>query len=170
MFSVYISRNGKFIRTDIWHEGEYLDLWSVPHFLSGITLALSMHFLGFATVPTFVVAFLLFVTYEMFEIIVKIEETRMNRVLDVVVGMVSFIPTFLLAPRLTVSQALVLLAVVGISNAILSSVGWWESKKAAVFEGRLRAEIAKQKIAMKRRRSERKKKRHERRMKKSLLN
>ncbi len=161
---MHISRDGKFIRTDIWHEGEYLDMWSVPHFLSGVTLALAMHFLGFATIPTLVVAFLLFVTYEMFEIIVKIEETRMNRVLDVVVGMVSFTPTFLLAPMLTTSQALVLLAVVGVADVVLSSIGWWESQKAAAFENKLRAEIAKQKIAMKRRRNERKRKRHEHRM------
>lgn len=163
---MHISPEGKFIRTDIWHEGKYLDLWSVPHLLSGITLALIMHFLGFAAVPTFVVAFLIFVTYEMFEVIVKIEETRMNRILDVVVGMVSFIPTFLLAPRLTISQALALLVIVGVINAVLSSIGWWESQKAAVFERKLRAEITERRIAMKRRRSERKRKRRERRLKK----
>ena len=165
---MHISREGKFIRTDIWREGEYLDLWSIPHLLSGITLALAMHFLGFAAIPTFVVAFLIFVTYEMFEVIVKIEETRMNRILDVVVGMVSFMPTFLFAARLNISQALALLAVVGITNVVLSSIGWWESQKAAVFEKKLRAEITEQKIAMKRRRSERKRRRRERRAKKFL--
>ena len=165
---MHISHDGKFVRTDIWKEGKYIDMWSIPHLLSGITLALVMHFLGFATVPTLMVAFLLFVTYEMFEIIVKIEETRMNRVFDVVVGMVSFTPTFLLAPMLTTSQALVLLAVVVVADAVISSIGWWESQKASAFENKLRAEITEQRIAMKKRRSERKRKRHERRMKKFL--
>src|SRR3989344_1261963 len=92
-----LSKDGKLIRTDIWREGDYLDLWSVPHFLSGIAVAFSLYFFGFATNAAFIIAFLVLVAYEMFEVIAQIEETRWNRILDIVVGMASFAPTFLFA-------------------------------------------------------------------------
>ncbi|OGY57250.1 MAG: hypothetical protein A3D47_00980 [Candidatus Colwellbacteria bacterium RIFCSPHIGHO2_02_FULL_43_15] len=159
---MHFSRNGKFIRSDIWREGKYLDLWSVPHFLSGIVLGLIMHFLNFGTVPTFIIAFLCFVAYEMFEVIVKIEETRMNRTLDVVVGLVSFTPTFLLAPMFSQTQNALVLILVATFDAAISWFGWDASQKAAGIESRLRAEIKEQKERIKERRDERKKLRDKR--------
>src|SRR3990167_4615278 len=103
-----LDREGKLVRTDIWREGKYLDLWSVPHFLSGMAVAFGLFFLDFATNAAFIIAILLLVAYEMFEVIAKIEETRWNRVLDVVVGMASFTPTFLLAPHFNQPYVIVL--------------------------------------------------------------
>lgn len=48
-------------RTDIWREGKYLDLWSVPHVLSGISVALGLYILGFDFWAAFVIGFLLLV-------------------------------------------------------------------------------------------------------------
>lgn len=138
---MHFSPDGKFIRTDIWREGEYLDLWSVPHFLSGIALGLASHLVAFDTIPTLIIAFLLFVAYEMFEALVKIEETPMNRTLDVVVGMLSFTPTIFFAPLFGTTAIIGSLVVVGVLDAVLSFLGWRASQKAAVLEQKLRAEI-----------------------------
>src|SRR3989344_3001451 len=142
------SPDGLFVRTDIWREGKYLDLWSVPHFLSGVALAPAMHFFGFAALPTYIIGFLLLVAYEMFEALVKIEETRMNRILDVVVGMASFVPTILLVPFISDSQAFAALAIIGGIDATLSLLGWRASQKAAVLEAKVRAELEQQKEKM----------------------
>jgi hypothetical protein len=94
-----LTRNGRFERTDIWREGKYLDLWSAVHFLSGASLGLGFYFLRFLNIGvtgSIVIVFLLLVAYELWEAMVRIAETPQNRVLDVVVGMVSFLPFFLL--------------------------------------------------------------------------
>lgn len=148
-----ITRDGKFIRTDIWREGEYLDLWSVPHFLSGMAVAFSLFFFGFATNAAFIIAFLLLVAYEMFEIIAEIEETRWNRVLDVVVGMLSFTPTFLLAPNFPQGFVVAAFILVVAIDSVLSYFGWLASQKASTLETKLRAEFEKERQRFARRKA-----------------
>src|SRR3989344_6531260 len=87
---MHLSRKGKFIRTDIWREGDYLDLWSVPHFLSGLLVGFLLYFTHIEFLPACLISVLLLIMYEMFEVLIEIEETWMNRILDVVVGMMSF--------------------------------------------------------------------------------
>ncbi|MBI5456143.1 hypothetical protein HY969_00170 [Candidatus Kaiserbacteria bacterium] len=146
-----ISR-GRFVRTDIWREGEYLDLWSVPHFLSGIMTALGLYLLNFRGISAFVIAFLIFVVYEMFEVIAKIEETRMNRALDVVVGMVSFAPAFFLSAGFSQTQLWFTFSAVTILDGTLSYFGWLASKKASVLEENVRREFELERAKMKERR------------------
>ena len=141
-----------FVRTDIWREGEYLDLWSVPHFLSGMAVALGVYFFHFGIEASFIIALLLLVAYEMWEAMVRIEETRMNRILDVVVGMVSFTPTFLFAPRFPQLHLVVAFTVIVIGNSVLSYFGWLASAKADILERKVRAEFQMQKAKIQRRR------------------
>lgn len=148
-----LTRDGKFIRTDIWREGKYLDLWSVPHFLSGMIVGFSLFFLGFAVNAAFTIAFLLLVAYEMFEVIAQIEETRWNRVLDVVVGMASFAPTFLLAPYGREPYIVIVFIIIIVMDGVLSFFGWQASQKAATLEGKLRAEVMREKERFTKRRA-----------------
>ncbi len=136
-----VTADGHVVRTDIWREGAYLDLWSVPHFLSGMVVAFSLYFLGFEARSAFIIAFLLLVVYELFESVAKIEETKWNRVLDVVVGMASFSPTFLLVPRIDATYVLVAFGAIALADAILSFFGWRASQKAAELEKVLRAQL-----------------------------
>lgn len=147
-----LNREGKLVRTDIWREGEYLDLWSIPHFLSGMAVGFALFFLDYTGSAAFVIAFLLLVAYEMFEVIAKIEETRWNRVLDVVVGMTSFTPTFLLLPSVPQGWAIGAFAVVVVLDSVLSFFGWLASHKAAELEKTLRAEFEKERERFARRR------------------
>ncbi|OGG59857.1 hypothetical protein A2765_04705 [Candidatus Kaiserbacteria bacterium RIFCSPHIGHO2_01_FULL_56_24] len=148
-----LTRDGKFIRTDIWREGKYLDLWSVPHFLSGMVVGFSLFFLGFALNAALTIAFLVLVAYEMFEVIAQIEETRWNRILDVVVGMASFTPTFLLAPHFNQPYVIVLFIIVLALDGVLSFFGWQASQKASILEGKLRVEVTREKERFTKRRA-----------------
>src|SRR3989344_9620144 len=99
---MHIARDGRFERTDIWREGKWLDLGSVVHVLSGFSISLGFYYLGLGAFASVALALLSLISYEMWETIVRIEETHTNRFMDVVVGMVSFVPAFfLVAPLLS---------------------------------------------------------------------
>ena len=134
-----------FVRTDIWREGNYVDTWSIVHFLSGISLAFGMWYLHFPTNAAFVIAVLLLTAYEMFEVIAKIEETVTNRISDVVFGMLSFVPvTLWILPHLSLIHYFEFGIPLFALNMLLSIVGWKESQKAYELEKKVRAEIAKE--------------------------
>ena len=137
-----LTRDGRFERTDRWREGKWIDLWSVVHFLTGMSLGLGMLLFRFGTTSSVIIVFLLLVAYEMWEAMVKIEETPQNRFMDVVVGMASFLPTFLfLAPALSRYQLILLFGFVLTANVVMATLGWLESRKADELEKKLRAEF-----------------------------
>lgn len=135
---MYITRDGMVRRTDIWREGKWLDLWSVVHLLSGASVGFVLYFLHFGATASIMLALFSFISYEMWEIIVKIEETPTNRFMDVVVGMVSFLPTFFLAPLLSDASLFIVFGMVLTANIIMGVFGWIASHKAAPLEERLR--------------------------------
>jgi hypothetical protein len=139
------TRDGRFVRTDIWREGQWLDLWSVVHLLSGTSIGLGIFFLHFTPLASVLLTLVSLVAYEMWETIVKIEETPANRVMDVVVGMASFLPAyFFLAPALSTSTLILVFGIVCTVNVVMSIFGWYASQKAAVLEKRVREKYATQ--------------------------
>ncbi|MDP2648497.1 MAG: hypothetical protein Q8P19_01200 [bacterium] len=143
--STYDRQAFVFERTDIWREGKWMDLWSVVHFLSGVSVALGLALLGFGTMAAFTISFLMLVAYELWEAMVKIEETPQNRVMDVVVGMVSFAPTFLYFTPILSGNLYLYIVVFGIVLAVniaLATFGWLASHKAAALEEKVRTEYA----------------------------
>ena len=152
-------QNGRFIRADLWREGEWLDLWSVVHVLSGTSLGLVFYLFHFGTFAPAVLALVLLISYEMWEMIVKIEETPSNRVMDVVVGMVGYVLSFfVLVPQLTSTWLLFVTVLVILTDIGMSIVGWRASQKAAALKTRMldryatqRARLLKQKKHFQRR-------------------
>ena len=137
-----LTRDGRLERTDRWREGKWLDLWSVVHFLTGVSFGLGMTFLKLGTSSSIIIVFLILVTYEMWEAMVKIAETPQNRVMDVIVGMASFLPIFLyLAPSLTYSPLVLTFGFVLTANIVMATFGWLESRKAEALEYKLRGEL-----------------------------
>ena len=137
-----MSRRKKFHfkRTDMWREGEWLDLWSVVHALSGVSMGFFIYLVHFEVVASMTIAFVLLVAYELWEAAVKIEETPANRIMDVVVGMVTFVPTYLwLVPALVGGAFWSVFAIIFAVNIIMAALGWIASRKAAVLERELRA-------------------------------
>ena len=147
---MYLERDGRFVRTDVWREGEWLDLWSVVHFLSGMSVGLGLYYLGIGPLAAVALAFVSFIAYELWERVVEMQETFTNGVMDVVVGMASFLPTFFwLAPLPGRSELALVFAGVFIVNVLLSVLGWRASQKAAEFERRLRARFAAERARLK---------------------
>ena len=137
----------RFKRTDIWREGEWLDLWSTVHFLTGILIGLALFLLYVEPVEAVVLTVLCLVAYEMWEALVHIEEAPTNRFMDVVVGMVSFVLAFfLLSPRLTQYELLLTFGLVLFTNIVLSTFGWRASQKAAALEKSLRFKYDRQRM------------------------
>lgn len=142
-----------FKRTDIWREGDWLDLWSVVHFLSGVSIGLGLFFLHFGALSATVTTFIALVAYEMWEALAKIAETPANRTMDVVVGIASFLPSFFaFAPSIPKGHFISTFMAVFLLNAGLSISGWRASQKAAVLERRLRAQYEEQRAKLARRR------------------
>ncbi|MEK7604243.1 MAG: hypothetical protein AAB442_00340 [Patescibacteria group bacterium] len=153
---MHITRDGRFERTDIWREGKWLDLWSVVHFLTGASIGLFAPFFSLGTPATVVIVFLLLTGYEMWEKIVAIEEAPTNRVMDVVVGMASFLPTYLLLiPRLSDTSFILVSGFVITANIVMSVFGWVASQKAAALEQRLRERYERRRARLRARKLER---------------
>ena len=75
---------------DIWKHGTYLDLWSIVHILSGALLASVCFYFGFNFFWSAVVTFFLVVLWELFEVLLKINEPKKNMLMDIIIGMVGF--------------------------------------------------------------------------------
>lgn len=149
----YFTREGRFVRTDAWKkEGKYVDLWSAVHVLSGLAMGFYPRYFGFSMLATFVIVFLLLVMYEMFEVIVKIEEFPTNRVTDVLFGLLGFTPIYFLDQHVGSTTSIFLLCIATTLAVLVSVIGWTYSYKAFTLESTLRAEIATQKTKFKARR------------------
>jgi hypothetical protein len=132
-------------RTDIWREGKWLDLWSVVHFLSGISIGFGMYLLHLGTLASILLTLVSLVAYEMWEMIVQIQEAPTNRFTDVMFGMLGFLPTLLLlAPQLPTDLLILVSGFVLTTNVVMSIAGWHASQKAAALKQKLRAKLARQ--------------------------
>ncbi|HUD02648.1 MAG TPA: hypothetical protein VMR46_01330 [Candidatus Paceibacterota bacterium] len=138
-----IQEEKKFERTDIWREGTWLDLWSVVHFLSGLSIGLGFYFLQIGAVASLLLALVLLIAYEMWERLMQMEETFANGCMDVVVGMFSFLLAFFISAPLLPGVLLVLAfgAVLAV-DVSMSIFGWRASQKAAVLKERMLARYA----------------------------
>lgn len=73
-----------------WEGANYIDRWTIPHTLTGFTIALLIGQLGFSRKASFIITALLLIYWEVFEIVLGIHEPEVNRIMDVVVGLVGY--------------------------------------------------------------------------------
>jgi hypothetical protein len=156
-------------RKDMWREGEYLDLWSVPHFLSGALLACFVYLLHLPFWYATLLATILLIAYEVFEHMIEIDETVWNRRLDVVVGLTSFVPLTLIISDWKFLEVFILGLCVGIPDGILSYLGWSASQKGLLFEKKVHKEYELLKNKFLEKMKERKLKKQEKRAAKLAL-
>lgn len=71
-----------------WKEGRYLDLWVLPHAMTGVTGGFSNVFFDLSIPMVFLVGLLLMVIWEVVELAMGIRENWENQLLDVIVGLV----------------------------------------------------------------------------------
>jgi hypothetical protein len=154
-----MQRRFRFIRTDLWREGTWLDLWSVVHFLSGLSLGFGLSFFSFGAFPSFLLTVILLIAYELWEAMVRIKEAPTNRVMDVVVGTLGFACSFwVVTPQLTTAQWLFSFEIVLTLNVILAAIGWRASQKAEALKARMRKRFLEKRMALLRRESHLRKK------------
>jgi hypothetical protein len=138
-----IQKKKRFKRTDIWREGQWLDLWSVVHFLSGISIGLGFYFLHVGTLASPLLALVLLIAYEMWERLMQMEETFANGCMDVIVGMLSFLLAFFIgAPLLSGVPLILAFGAVFVADIVMSIFGWRASQKAAALKKRMLARYA----------------------------
>lgn len=77
-------------KKDIWKHGTYLDLWSVVHILSGALIASACFYFGINFFWSGVITLVLVILWELFEIMLKINEPRKNMLADIIIGMAGF--------------------------------------------------------------------------------
>ena len=78
------------LKTGLWREGKYLDLWSVVHFLTGFAVGGAFIFLHVNSYIASAIAVGLFTGWEIFEPVIKIQEKSSNHITDVIVDYVGF--------------------------------------------------------------------------------
>lgn len=139
---MHLTRDGRFERSDIWREGKWIDLWSVVHLLSGASFGFALAVFDLGAIASIIIALLVFVLYEMWEAMVKIIETPQNRFMDVVVGMVSFVPTFFFSQGLSPAVFIFVFGFTLTTNIVMATLGWVESRKADELEQRMRLKLA----------------------------
>lgn len=75
----------------VWKNKSYIDLWSVNHFLAGVLLEGVAVFVGMEFWASFIIAMLILIGWEIFEITNHIEETIGNRFTDLFLGAIGFL-------------------------------------------------------------------------------
>ena len=73
-----------------WKEGRYVDLWSINHVLSGIVVGALLLTFGVSLAWSTVIALILFVGWEVGEIIAGIKEHTPNLITDIVCDLAGY--------------------------------------------------------------------------------
>lgn len=80
---------------DIWSEGKYIDMWSIPHVLSGVILAILFNSLGMGLGLNFILSTIIMTWWEFFEWrFMNVHEYITNKIMDVVTGIIGFMITY----------------------------------------------------------------------------
>ncbi len=110
---------------DFWREGKYIDLWSVPHILSGTHFGFVPLIFSIELFPLALVTLVLLVLWEWFERrFLGVLEAFSNGCVDVVLGIAGFAAAY---ATVFVVEPLVAWAIVGVTavtNLALNIWGW----------------------------------------------
>lgn len=70
------------------------DVWSLPHFLSGVLIGLPSLWYGMDFMFSFCTLIIFSAIFEVVEIINKVDEPLSNKLLDIILGIVAFLITY----------------------------------------------------------------------------
>jgi len=108
-----------------WEEGRYFDLWMAVHTLSGVVIGFFLAFLSFSVVGAYLIVFLALFFWEIFELyFLRIVETKENRVIDIVVGIIGFAAAFHWSIELGPNSVTALLIFSTVVLTCLTLLGW----------------------------------------------
>lgn len=82
-------------KRDLWREGEYIDLWSLVHLLSGVVAGFVPIITSLSFGTGLVIFFILTILWEVFEYLLGIIESTKNSIVDIIIGNIGFAGTSL---------------------------------------------------------------------------
>lgn len=97
---------------DIWQEGKYLDWWSLTHILAGGVLAGLSIFIGLGFWMGLLIAFLILLSWEFYEVFRSIEESFKNRVMDMIIGIAGFLIAYPLFLEMVSSSRIIIFVII----------------------------------------------------------
>lgn len=106
-----------------------IDFWSVPHFLFGVVTALFGTVFGFPFWSMFFMTLAIAIAWEIFEARFKLGEVSWNIASDIVLPLIAFPATFLLADRPEVSaEHRLLVFIIAFSLYAYTNVISWRAR------------------------------------------
>jgi len=107
-------------------EGAFIDMWSIPHFLTGVVIALVLVLLNTTFLTGFLITLFIATGWELFEITFKIYEIPTNSIVDIILSLIAY-SLFFYIPRwfsLDSKSTSILLYIMIVIFIILMILGW----------------------------------------------
>ena len=110
---------------NIWQSGEWVDLWSVPHFLFGVIVGFLPLLFRVAFEPALLLLIIVALLWEAFELVRGYFEYKSNSFMDVALSVVGFLGVyFLIIPYLAMEVAVPVLIIIFATYLLLNYLGW----------------------------------------------
>ena len=95
---------------DWWERRDGVDLWSVPHLLFGVLMAIAPPFIGISSHAAFITTVIASIAWEIFEKFTTVKESLENIVFDVTFSIVGFLVASTLLLRYPTDRDVLVLA------------------------------------------------------------
>lgn len=114
----------------LWEEGKYVDLWTLPHILSGVIMAGIFNWLSLIFWPNLLISAALMIGWEFFELYaLHVHEHLTNKVMDVVTGLLGFFTMYSLIIKYSAAAISPYLIALIIIYACLNTWGYLSYKR-----------------------------------------
>jgi hypothetical protein len=114
------------LKSDIWKEGKYIDLWTIPHVLSGVVFAGFLDYFGFNFLGNFLIYSFFNIGWEFFELYAfNVHEHIPNKIMDVVTGWIGFFVMYLLIIKIDIALIIPYLYALTALFIILNALGFY---------------------------------------------
>jgi uncharacterized membrane protein YjjP (DUF1212 family) len=104
----------------------FIDFWSVPHFMAGVVSALVAVVFVLSPVPMFFATFVLAILWELFEARFKLGEVLWNVGSDIVLPLIAFLIIYIFAsrPELSAEHRVLLLVIASSIYVYTNAISW----------------------------------------------
>ena len=87
----------KISQANLWREGKYVDLWSIPHVLCGVIFVGIFCYFRIEFWSNLILSTLIMIGWEFFELyVLDVHEYLTNKIMDVVTGLFGFLVMYAL--------------------------------------------------------------------------
>jgi hypothetical protein len=114
----------KINNADLWKEGKYVDMWSIPHVLCGVILVGVFYYFKIGFWPNLILSTIIMIAWEFFELyVLDVHEYITNKIMDVVTGLIGFFIMYTLIIKFSIKTMTPWLVAVIIIWLLLNYLG-----------------------------------------------